>query len=252
MGSTARRRRVEPTDEWEQLALLCLWPEQRAYEEIRPLTLFGSSVADRSRETGTAERTLYRRLGRFEEEGMESLFGAETARRRKRLPPSMRRLIVDLKADHPGLNPNEIANACYVRFGRRPDRKTVARVLEDEPIPLRIVRRFPPYHEIPEARERRLAVVALHAEGWSAKAIAGYLRVHKATVHRILRRWAEEGPEGIEDRRLGRPPGVRKVTLRAMEAVRQLQRNPHLGEFRVHAALAQLGIYLSPRTCGRL
>lgn len=48
MGSTTRRRRrVGPTDEWEQLALLCLWPEQRAYEEIRPLTLFGSSVAER-------------------------------------------------------------------------------------------------------------------------------------------------------------------------------------------------------------
>jgi transposase len=41
--------------------------------------------------------------------------------------------------------------------------------------------------------------------------IADYPRVHEATVHRILRRWAEEGPEGIEDRRLGRPPGVRKV-----------------------------------------
>jgi transposase InsO family protein len=37
-----------------------------------------------------------------------------------------------------------------------------------------------------------------------------------------------------------------------MEAVRRLQENPHLGEFRVHAALAQLGIHLSPRTCGRI
>jgi transposase len=125
-------------------------------------------------------------------------------------------------------------------------------VLEEEPIPLRFVRRFPPYHETPGARERRTAVVALHAEGWSAKAIAGYLRVHKATVHRVLRRWAEEGPEGLEDRRPGRPTGVRKVTLRAMEAVRRLQRNPGLGEFRVHAALAQVGIHLSPRTCGRI
>ncbi len=32
MGKT-RRRRVEPTDDWEQLALLCRWPEQAAYEE---------------------------------------------------------------------------------------------------------------------------------------------------------------------------------------------------------------------------
>jgi hypothetical protein len=28
MGSARRRRRVEPTDEWEQLKLLCRWPEQ--------------------------------------------------------------------------------------------------------------------------------------------------------------------------------------------------------------------------------
>jgi len=251
MGERRRRSRVDPTDDWEQLKLLCVWPEQLAYEEIRPLTLFGSSVPERARETGAGERTLYRRLARFEEEGVEALFGSEHARR-KRLPPAMRRLVVDLKADHPGFNPNEIANACYVRFGRRPDRKTVARVLEEEPIPLRMVRRFPPYHEMPEGRERRLAVVALHAEGWSAKAVADYLKVHKATVHRILKRWAEEGPEGLEDRRPGRPPSVRKVTLKAMEAVRRLQRNPNLGEFRVHAALAQIGIHLSPRTCGRI
>lgn len=88
MDGRRRRSRVEPTDEWEQLALLCRWPEQLAYEEIRPLTLFGASVAERAVETGSGERTLYRRLGRFEEEGMEGLFGAEAARRR-RLPPAM-------------------------------------------------------------------------------------------------------------------------------------------------------------------
>lgn len=37
-----------------------------------------------------------------------------------------------------------------------------------------------------------------------------------------------------------------------MDAVRRLQQNPELGEFRVHAALKQLGITLSPRTCGRI
>lgn len=36
MGEAGRRRRrVEPTDDWKQLKLLCLWPEQLAYEEIR-------------------------------------------------------------------------------------------------------------------------------------------------------------------------------------------------------------------------
>lgn len=72
MGGKRRRERTAPTEEWEQLALLCRWPEQLAYEEIRPLTLFGASVAERARETGAAERTLYRRVARFEEEGVET------------------------------------------------------------------------------------------------------------------------------------------------------------------------------------
>ncbi len=246
------RRRVEPADEWEQIEPLCLWPEQRDYELIRPMALFRSPARERASETGAAsERTLQRRLARFEAEGMESLFGSEHARRKK-LPPAIRRLVVDLKAEYPRLNLNEIANAVYVRFGRRPDHKTVRRVLEEEPIPLRFVRRFPPYHEIPERRDARAAVVALHSDGWSAKAISGYLRVGTSTVYRILKRWAEEGPAGLEDRPHGRPPGVRKVTLKAMEAIRRFQQNPHLGEFRIHAALAQIGIHLSPRTCGRI
>ena len=43
-----------------------------------------------------------------------------------------------------------------------------------------------------------------------------------------------------------------KADLRAIAAVRQLQANPELGEFRMPAALQQLGIALSPRTCGRI
>lgn len=42
------------------------------------------------------------------------------------------------------------------------------------------------------------------------------------------------------------------MDLKAIEAVRRLQRNPNLGAFRVHAALAQVGIHPSPRTCGRI
>ena len=37
-----------------------------------------------------------------------------------------------------------------------------------------------------------------------------------------------------------------------MNAVRKLQQNPELGAFRIHAALKQLGIHLSTRTCGRI
>jgi hypothetical protein len=72
MARASRRRRVE---------LLCLWPEQRDYELIRPLVLFGSPAAERARETGAAsERTLQRKTRCFEAEGLESLFGSERSK----------------------------------------------------------------------------------------------------------------------------------------------------------------------------
>ena len=226
MGGRRRKRRVEPTDDWEQLALLCGWPEQLAYEEIRPLTLFGSSVAERAAETGIAERTLYRRVGRFEEKGMESLFAAEPARFR-RLPPAMRRLIVDRKAEYPAFSLGELARICYVAFGRRPSKHTVKRVLEEGPTPLMPVRRYPPYHEMPVGEERRRAIVELHADGWTAKAVAGYLKTSETTVYRALRRWAEEGVDGLEDKPRGRPRGSGKVTFPRHE-----RRPAHAGESR--------------------
>ncbi len=98
--SARKREGVEPTHEWQLLVPLFEWPEQERYEEIRPLVLFDASVAERAAEVGTSASTLYRRLDRFAEEGMEALFDVPTAKR-KRLPPAVRRLIVDLKAEYP-------------------------------------------------------------------------------------------------------------------------------------------------------
>ncbi len=55
-----RRRRVEPTDDWEQLELLCVWDEQVEYERIRPLVLFGEPVTERAVRTGISDRTQVR------------------------------------------------------------------------------------------------------------------------------------------------------------------------------------------------
>ena len=98
--SARKRGGVQPAHEWEVLLPLFEWPEQERYEQIRPLVLFDVSVAERAQEVGTSSSTLYRRLARFAEEGMESPFDAPTVRR-KRLPPSVRRLILDLKAEYP-------------------------------------------------------------------------------------------------------------------------------------------------------
>lgn len=255
MGSR-RRRKVEHTDDWQELLSLFDWPEQEAYEELRPLVLFGDSVAERSGVTGTPERTMYRRMERFEAEGMASLFGPAPAThraKRRGLEPAVRRMIVELKAEHPKLNNNEIKNIVYVRTGRRLGKHTAARVLSEEVVPLKLSRLFEPYHESPSRREAREAVVTLHLDGWSVKAIASYLKVSRMTVYRVLGRWLGEGEEGLEDRRSGRPKGVRKMDLAIMDFIRRAQENPELGAFRVHAALQQKrGAKVSVRTVGRV
>ena len=246
-----KRPRIEPTDDWRELLPLFWWPEQEEYERIRQPVLFGSPVAERAEETGVSERrTLQRRIERFEKEGMEGLFATETAKRR-RLPPNIRRLVLDLKAEYPPFNLNEIANVVRATFGRKPDVRSVERVLGEEALPLKLERNYPLYREMGPG-EGRAAIVELRVGGWSAKAIAGYLKVHHSTVYRTLERFVERGAAGLPNSPHGRPAGVRKVTLAAIEEVRKLTRNPEIGAFPVHAALKQRGFDLSRTTCGRV
>ncbi len=119
-------------------------------------------------------------------------------------------------------------------------------------MPIRRPRRFVRYHEIADPIQRRRAVVTLYLDGWSVKAIAGYQATSRPTVYDVLQRWAEEGWPGLADRSRAPHHPARKVDLKAMVAIRRLQANPELGEFRIHAALLQQGLHLSPRTCGRI
>lgn len=245
------RPRREPSDDWAQLRLLVTSPEQEAYEILRPIVLFGQPTVERALETDTAERTLRRAVARFETAGMRSLFDPEPppARSdRRRLPVGIRAAILGLKAEDPPFGPFEIARICHYRFDRTVSYHTVRQVLATEPIPLLRPRRFPRYHDMPDPVVRRKAIVDLYLEGWSAKAIAGYLATSRPTVYETLRRWVAEGLPGLADRSRAPHHPARKVDLKAMAAIRRLQANPELGEFRIHAALVQLGIDLSPRT----
>src|SRR5215207_6202536 len=85
MSASRLRKRIEPTHEWQELLPLFWWPEQVEYERIRQPVLFGGSVAERAEETGVSERTLRRRMERFEAEGMEGLLGDIRNRRELRL-----------------------------------------------------------------------------------------------------------------------------------------------------------------------
>lgn len=251
----AKRQRRAHTEDWQQLRLLTTWPEQTAYELIRPIVLFGDVPAERARQTAAPQRTLHRKAARFEAQGMASLFTPTPEQQgdlHRSLPTPMRQAIVDLKAEHPGFRPHELATICYIRFGRKPSPHTVKKVLADGPPASGRPRRYPPFAEIPDPAERRLAIIRLHAEGWNHTSIAAYLQISRTTVHQTLRRWVAEGVAGLADKPHVNRSRVRKVRLGTQETVRKLQENPELGEFRIHAALTQLGIHLSPRTCGRI
>lgn len=248
-----KRVRIDPTDDWQQLRLRVRFPEQEGYELLRPIVLFGQTAAERAQATGVSERTLDRKADRFDAEGMASLFPT-TARvdDRRRVPADLRRRILALKAEHPPFRPHEIAAICRRRDDCRISHKTVQRILDEGPLPSLIERRYPPYAQIPDGARRRLAVVHLYFEGWNVASIAGYLETTRPRVYETLHRFFAEDFAGLPDKSHVPKRPARKVDFRAMAAIRRLQANPELGEFRIHAALRQMGIHLSPRTCGRI
>jgi len=247
-----KRQQVPPTDDWQQLQLLAKTPEQRTYELIRPVVLFGQPASVRARETGVPQRSLYRQADAFDQRGMASLTPPPKVERHRQLPAPIRHAIIDLKREYPALNTHEITTICWARFGQRPSPRTVKRILaEDMPAPPP-ARRFPPYHAFADPVAARLAIIHLHIEGWNTTSIAGYLAISRDTVYRTLQRWVAEGVAGLDDQSHARKDGPRKVDLRAIATVKELQENPGLGEWRIHAALKRLGIVLSPRTCGRI
>lgn len=247
-----QRPRTDPTEDWQQLALLVKEPAQRTYELIRPVVLFGRSPAERARQTGAAERTLYRQAARFDAHGMAGLLPPTAEQQQRRLPAEVRQAILQLKAEHPPFRPQELVSIIEVRFGYSVSHHTIKRLVATETLPAPPARRFAPYHQIADPAARRLAIIRLHAEGWNIKSIAAYLQTSRQTVYTTLQRWIAEGVAGLDDKSHARQDGVRKVDLRTIAAIRELQANPELGEWRVHAALKREGIEVSPRTCSRI
>ncbi len=254
--SKALRERRERTDNYHLILQWCRTPEQRLYEGIRPITLYGVPPAERAEETGVAESTLRRAAAAFDTHGMISLFRPTKAQREdhhRSLPVPMRQLIVDLKAEYADFTLGEIGAICAIQFaGRRPSHHTVKAVLADGPPPSRTSRQFPRYDEIGSPEERHHAVIRLHAQGWSISTIARYLDVSRPTIYEILSRWVKEGVQGLADKSHANTSKT-GVDLPTRNLIRKKQEeNPLLGEWRMYAALKQLGISVPPRTCGRI
>jgi putative transposase len=250
-----KRSRHERTDEWASIQQWTLWPEQELYEQIRPLVLFHETAGERAKEIDVPQCTLSRKADEFERYGMQSLFSSgkqggarETS---KTLPAEIRQLIVDLHVELPTMSWREIAEICCIRYGRRPDHKSVKHIATSGPPRSLQSRRYQHWHQIPDPAERKLAVVRLHSEGWSITSIAEYMQASRPTIYATLQRWTEEGVAGLEEKSKARK-GLRKVTLKVTNEVRKLQENPLLGKWRVHTALLRMGIEVSPATRARI
>jgi putative transposase len=96
-----RRALLEPTDDWQQLQFHLDWTEQTRYELIRPVVVSGAPPVERAKQTGVSASTIYRKVSRFDEAGMQSLFEAEPIEDKRALPPAYRQAIVQLKAEYP-------------------------------------------------------------------------------------------------------------------------------------------------------
>jgi hypothetical protein len=161
-----KRVRHEPTDDWAQLQLLTRFPDQRTYELIRPVVLFGQSAAERAQQTGMPTRTLYRQVDRFDQFGMQGLLTPPKLEKHQRIPTEIRQHLLALQAEYPAFHARELVQICDVRFAHRPSPHTVKRILAEAPVASVATRRYLPYHQISEPAQRRLAVIRLHSEGW--------------------------------------------------------------------------------------
>ncbi len=224
----SQRQRIQPPEQWDQLELLFTSAEQRVYELIRPIVLFGQPAAERARETHSPERTVSRHAKLFLEQGMASLCAPPPGPPSSRLPPTIRDAIEALKMEHPPFHLREIAQICYVRYGRRPSIQTVKRILAEAPSGP-VQRRYLPFHQIVDPVTRRIAILRLHAEGWKVATIAAYLQTSTVTVYAALKRWVEEGFRGLPNKSTAPKRPHRKVDLQALLAVRRLGHNPHIG-----------------------
>jgi Transposase and inactivated derivatives len=80
---------------------------------------------------------------------------------------------------------------------------------------------------------RLLLVSRILEEGWSVPAAAGSVGVSRATAHKWLKRFREEGLEGLEDRSSAPHRRPRSLAARDVERILSARRRLKVGPHRL-------------------
>lgn len=248
-------RQEEP---FSQLHLRFTDPIQFDYEVIRPIVLFAQSTNSRSQETEVPRTTVREKAKQFVMEGMLGLIDQRStavSNREEGFPDPIAKHILYLTHLYPPIHYREIVRIIGNKFGYKTDHKKVQRFLERHPIPVQLELDITHFHDFDDAYEARWAVVRMFYEGWEKKSIAAVLKLARSHVTKIIQAFAEDGFEGLEDKRT-RPANHpdNQMTLPFLDQVFKAQlAYPDAGRFRIHGILEQkMGDDLpSERTVGR-
>jgi transposase len=231
-------------EEFAQLQLNFIDPFQHHYEVIRPVVLFGETVAARSRQTGIERTQISEKARRFVEGGMLALADRRPEHAGRKLhdyPEPVAAYILSLKHLYPPIHYQEIVRIIQRKFGYTTNHSTLKRFLDRHPIQVQLALNWTYFHDFEDAYQARWTVVRMWAEGWSKKSIAGCLRLSRKHVHAIIAAFERDAFAGLEDQRT-RPPDhpANQLTLPLMQEILDIQRDyPRAGRFRVHGLLSQ-------------
>jgi hypothetical protein len=142
--------------------------------------VFGAAPVERAKQTGVSARTIFRKVGRFDELGMQRLFEAEPVEDKRALPVALRQAIIQLKPEDPAFRPGELATICQVRFEPRPSHATIKQILFMEPVPEQIQRRFSRYAEMADPLDRRLSSCSPNSNDTPIRPTAAVARIATA------------------------------------------------------------------------
>lgn len=192
------------SNDFRQLRLLFTDPLQHDYEAIRPVVLFAEPVGQRSEETEIGRTTLSDKARRFVTEGMFGLADKRTAnsgRKQKGYSEPVARYILQIKQLYPPITNSEIVRILSRKFGYSTTHHTIRKFLERNPIPRQLELKIETFHEFEDNFFARWTVVRMYHEGWKKKSISDLLKVSRPHIDTLLTKFAEEGFEGLEDKR---------------------------------------------------